>query len=589
MEDIVDFDVHKQFADFFPAEKLRAYFYLLSKRLSEGNICVPFEDFIPAEVPSDYSLFPNTGDLFDQAMVTDELGRQPIVIHQEKLYLHKYFQYETIIIEKIKTLIQHQPLTKENVEKLLQQKSFINELFPSTANKELDWQYAAAISAALFQFTIITGGPGTGKTTTIAKALAILFKINPTTKVALAAPTGKAANRMAESLKLVAADFSEALQSQFADLTPSTIHRLLGVRRNSIHFTHDAENLLSYDVIIVDETSMMDAALWAKFLEAVSRETKLIFLGDKNQLSAVEAGSIFGDLCESLPRLNVFPDEVNNLLNQLSQQKEVVFSELPDDAEETHPLFGHVISLTKSYRFKDGEGIGEFSKAILNNDVPVIKSFFQNKDHQIKIITGNADRSLEQFARDYATYINEPDIQLALKLLNNQKILCATKLGKRGVHNMNRIVEMILQKNNLIQVTGAFYHNMPVMISENNYQLELYNGDTGIVRETDGELRVWFENSLGKLVSFIPAYISTASKCYAMTIHKSQGSEYKDVWISLPDEDEEGHFTRELLYTAVTRAKERVFLNGKEETILKMVNRKLKRSSGIVERLQTKK
>jgi exodeoxyribonuclease V alpha subunit len=160
-------------------------------------------------------------------------------------------------------------------------------------------------------------------------------------------------------------------------------------------------------------------------------------------------------------------------------------------------------------------------------------------------------------------------------------------MGKRGVHNLNRLVENILQKNQLIKVTGAYYHDMPVMISENNYQLGLYNGDVGLVREEKGELRVWFEIA-DKLVSFIPAYISSASKNFAMTIHKSQGSEYKEVWISLPENDEDGHYTRELLYTAVTRAKQKVFINGSEAMILTMASRKLKRSSGVVERFSSK-
>ena len=586
MNDIQVADVHKQFADFFPEEKLRGYFYLLSKRLSEGNICVPFEDFNSTEIPEEYVLFSKASELSKQSLVTDADGRQPIILHQDKVYLHRYFRYETIIVEKIKSFIANENSVVDHAEKLMQLKSYINELF-DTKDTEPNWQFAAAISAILNQFSIITGGPGTGKTTTIAKTLAILFKINPAIKIALAAPTGKAANRMAESLKFAANKFSNEIQLQFETLVPSTIHRLLGVKRNSVHFIKNADDQLAYDVIIVDETSMMDAALLAKFFEAVAPDAKLIFLGDKNQLSAVEAGSIFGDLCEALPRLNVFNQDRNECLNTLSENKTKLFNELPTREEQQYPLFGHIVSLTKSYRFKDGEGIGALSKAILNNDVPAIKHFLTAKDSQVEIMLAENDAALEKFVLKYAAYINEPDISKALSLLNNQKILCATKMGKRGVHDMNRQVENILQKNQMIKVTGAFYHNMPVMISENNYQLELYNGDVGLVREEKGELRVWFENSKG-LISFIPAYISSANKNFAMTIHKSQGSEYKEVWISLPENDEDGHYTRELLYTAITRAKEKVFIHGSEEMILTMASRKLKRSSGVVERLQTK-
>lgn len=586
MSAVEEQDVHQQFAEYFPVDDLKRYFYLLSKRLSEGNICVPFQDFAAAELPIDYKVLATKEALLQQPLVTNSEGRQPIVVHNDNVYLHRYFSYETAILKKIQELISSENDFKESSTKLLAEKTFINSLFPLDVSDEPNWQFAAAIAACLEQFTIITGGPGTGKTTTIAKALAILYKLNPSANVALAAPTGKAANRMAESLKQAAGNFSKEIQSLFIDLKPSTIHRLLGVRKNSIHFNRNAEQPLAYDIIIVDETSMMDAALMSKFLEAVPATTKLIFLGDKNQLTSVEAGSVFGDLCESLQEQNIFTDSMTELLNQIATHGTVSFQTGTTGAEKNHPLFGHIVSLTKSYRFNDEAGIGAFSKAVLNNDVQIIESFFKNEDSQITILPEDSDKELEAFILKYNSYINEPDIKLALQLLNNQKILCATKLGKKGVHSMNRTAEVILQKHQLIQVTGAFYNNMPIMMAENNYQLELFNGDTGIVREKDGELRVWFENSKNELVSFIPAYISSANKCYAMTIHKSQGSEYKEVWVSLPEEDEEGHYSRELLYTAVTRAKKKAFIDSKKEMILAMAARQVKRSSGVVDRLK---
>ncbi len=585
LKDFAEHDIHQQFADFFPEAKAQGYLYLLSKRLSEGHICVEFTECSKENIPEKYALVSTIAELLETKLAGSIAEVQPIIIHNKNIYLQRYYFYETLILSKIRSFLPDELRLEEIGEKLLAEQELINNLFLQSSAGEADWQFAAAIGACIHQFSIITGGPGTGKTTTIAKALAILYNIDPSVNIALVAPTGKAANRMAESLKEAGSKFSQEHQSFFESLVPSTIHRLLGYRKNSVHFTHRASNPLPHDIIIVDETSMMDAALLAKFLDAVAPHTKLILLGDKNQLSAVEAGSIFGDLCESLSATNQFTKPILQLLDVLYPSSEKVFDSEKSHNEKNHILTNHIISLTKSYRFTSNQGIAKFSAAVLNNEAGIINEFFSKEDAQLKIVAANEEYLFENFVSQYEAYIDEPDVRLALKKLNTLKILCATKQGKKGVYALNRMVEFMLQKKGKIQISGPVYHNMPIMISNNNYQLELFNGDTGLAREVDGELRIYFESGGGELISFIPAYIPDAEKSFAITIHKSQGSEYEQVWISLPDADEEGYYSRELLYTAVTRGKQKVYVDASQEIILGMAEKKLKRSSGVVERL----
>jgi exodeoxyribonuclease V alpha subunit len=586
-------DVHQQFAAYFESDNLEPYAYLLSRKLAEGNTCVPLDSLSPADEQLLTERFPSfvpsiPALLKDPLVATGTGGYEPFVIHNNKLYLHRYFQYETLLLRRILDFVaEEKECYNERVALLNKHKGFIGQLFEDKQNTAAvtNWPVAAAISGSLNNFTIITGGPGTGKTTTVAKILAILFTIYPTLKVALAAPTGKAAARMADSLKHAKLP-TDTIQHQFQGLVPSTIHRLLKPISGTPHFKHNSSNPLDVDVLIVDESSMIDVALFAKLLDAAGPATRVILLGDKDQLASVEAGSLFGDLCQAQPALNEFTNERRQLVNSfIAQPARQVTASVPADA--AHPLFQHVIELRQSHRFNDEQGIGRFSKAVIKNDVPVIESFFDLKaDEQVTIDPGYDTRLFNQFIHGYEAYINEKEIGPALKKLNQLRVLCALREGEFGLHAINRRIEERLQQIGLIRRPGEFYENRPIMITSNNYELGLFNGDIGLVRKNEkGVTMAWFEDAEGNLKTVLPGYIAQAETVFAMTIHKSQGSEFNQVLLVLPEKTGVNLLTRELLYTGITRAKEKLVVQASKTVILQAASEQVKRSSGMIDRL----
>ncbi|MEP6595352.1 MAG: exodeoxyribonuclease V subunit alpha [Ginsengibacter sp.] len=586
-------DVHQQFAEYFQSENLKPYLYLLSKKLSEGHICVDVDKIDKEELASvGYDNIINKKKLQKEPLVSEGKEIKPIVLFKDRLYLQRYFKYETIILDKVKELVENEQLgTESKMSELKKHVHLIKDLFKSSGQdtdkkgEAINWPLVAAITTVLNNFTIITGPPGTGKTTTVAKILAILYNINPALKVALAAPTGKAAARMAESLKNATPDATDMVKSKFISLEPYTIHRLLGTIKNSHYFKHDSENTLNYDVVIADESSMIDVALFAKLLDAIATKTKVILLGDKDQLASVEAGSLFGDLCLAQKKLNSFSKVRAQLINGFITDSSQQINSDHIDNSSAHPLFEHVIELKRSHRFSDVAGIGKFSKAIIESNEPAIKDFFLNRDEQVTIDTTWNGELFEEFISGYEEFITENDIATALQKLNKLRVLCVVREGGHGLYAINKKIEKYLQKNKLIRLTGEFYEHRPVMLTNNNYELQLFNGDIGIIRPDEkGDLKAWFESAKGELKSISTGYISNAETVYAMTIHKSQGSEFDEVLVSLPESENIAILTRELLYTAVTRAKRKVIVQGSEIIILQASKAFVKRGSGIIER-----
>ena len=589
-------DTHQQFASFFKSETLQPFAYLVSKKLSEGHICLNLTDLEQEikNLPLSYK-FNN----LDQSTLKNERlvalaqdEKQPFIYHNDRLYLQRYFNYETIILKKVFDLVKNgSVLTKKRTDEVLQQRGYIQKLFEvKNAGTQTDWQLVATISGVLNNFTIITGGPGTGKTTTVAKLLAILFAINPDLKVALAAPTGKAAARMAESLKASArtesSPIGDAIASKFQSLEPSTLHRLLINIKDTPYFKHNNQNPLNVDVLIVDESSMIDVALFAKLLDAVGSSTRVILLGDKNQLASVEAGSLFGDLCDAQKELNCFTEERATLINSFIDDPTHKISSLNYGNSSTHPLFQHVIELQFSHRFKSDEGIGKFSKAIILNQQSLIKEFFSPKaDAQVTIDTQYAKSVFEEFIKGYEAYIHESDTKKALKSFNELRILCAIRESENGLYAINRRVEKYLSDKNLIDTRTEFYNNRPIMVTRNNYALDLLNGEVGIIRpDKNGALKAWFEDKDGEIKSVSAGLISKVETVFVMTIHKSQGSEFNNVLVILPQQEDIAIITRELLYTAVTRAKKQVIVQSSETVLLKSAEAQVKRASGIADR-----
>ncbi len=578
-------NVHQQFAEYFEGEHIKPYLYLLSKKMEEGHICIDIKNVDEADLDELYSF--SKKSIEKDLLVSDGSEIKPLILSNNLLYFQRYYHYETMILERIKLFLEEEKEVKDqNLEWLIKNCGFIQGLFSSVKSDDINWQKAAAIISVLNQFTIITGGPGTGKTTTVAQILYILFSINSSLKVALAAPTGKAATRMAESLKNAASNQqfgSKIVGENFNELEPTTIHRLLGSRKNSIYFKHNKSKPVNYDVVIIDESSMLDVALFAKLLDAIGPQTKLILLGDKDQLASVEAGSLFGDLCIAQKQLNIFSKETVTFINSFNEDEAQHLSKYNIGTSD-HPLFGHIVQLQKSYRFSDDTGIGKFSRAITSDDSKVIKSFFKNEDPQVIIDPEYSDKIFKNFISGYDAFIKEKDISLALQKLNDLKLLCAIRDGEQGLYALNKKIENYLQQKRLINSTVGFYENRPVMMTENNYELGLFNGDVGLVRPNDNnELRIWFDQK-GELKPVLPSSVSGVETVFAMTIHKSQGSEFEKILVILPEKKEIEIITRELLYTAVTRAKKQVIIQASEEVILNASAQSVKRGSGIMER-----
>lgn len=591
-------DVHQQFAEYFNVPVLKPYAYLLSKKISEGHICLHLDKLTDADTDPELPAFCNNmvsgSEPLKSAPLVGHDGndKEPFVLYQDRLYLQRYFRYETIFLNRIhKFLETEKTLLNDRIDILKKQKELILSLFDTKNevaddNTPADWQLAAAITGVLNNFTIITGGPGTGKTTTVAKILAILFNIDPSLKVALAAPTGKAAARMAESLRNTKLPVDQALKDKLESLSPSTIHRLLKSKKDNPYFHHDAENPLNYDVVIVDESSMIDIALFAKLLDAIGPDTRLILLGDKDQLASVEAGSLFGDLCQAQEQLNLFAADRISLINSFisDTRQHIPGSQISTDTD--HPLFQHLVELRHSHRFTGHKGIGKFSRAIIRNDRVVLEEFLHaGHDEQVVIDPAYSKELFQQFVAGYEDFIKEKDTIQALHKLNNLRVLCAVREGEYGLYATNKAIEKYLYDKKLIKINAEFYENRPVILTRNYYEHNLFNGDTGIIRPDDkGVMMAWFEDSTGTLKAVLPGYLTEAQTVFAMTIHKSQGSEFNKVLVVLPLNTNVAILTRELVYTAVTRARTMVYVQSSSTVLLEAAARSVERASGIANR-----
>ena len=542
---------HRVFVDFFERLQpgLGTLAGLVLKKLEEGHLCLDPETLDPS-LPEE-KLPP--GILEPGPYLTHNPEEvKPFILYKGNVYFQRYFKYETNIVQKIFALIEEEQHVRQKRKELLYQ-HFLQE------------DVEQMLPALLNNFCIITGGPGTGKTTLIGKVLQILYTIDPNLKVALAAPTGKAAARMNESLS--------KLKSQFPQIpAASTVHRLLGAIQGSVFFKHHADNLLEYDMVVIDESSMIDGALMAKLLEAIDPTKRIVLLGDKDQLASVEAGSVFGDLCHAaFTQGSVIED--------------------------------HIIHLIESHRFNKEEGIGLFSGSVLQGDTGCIRHFSDNPDPALSIDTHYNQTAFEDYVKDYLQYIKERDTAKALEKLNLVKVLCAVREGPYGVYHTNRRVEEYLEKQNgnndvyhSLHPRYGFYHNQPVMVTANRYDLGLFNGDVGLIRyeyspEPDKELPplyAWFPGPDGKLLKIPPGYLTGYETVFAMTINKSQGSESDRILVLLPDRKDIQLLTRELLYTAVTRAKKQVLIQGTVEVLEDTIRKKISRVSGLEARLQNK-
>lgn len=483
----------------------------------------------------------------DEALVassglTSNTQVMPLVIDHSRLYLHRYWMYEK------RLAVQLTQLSRQHFQ-ASQAESLLDRYFPA-ADSDIDWQKQAAKSTISQGLTIISGGPGTGKTTTVVKILALLQEIaEAPLHMALAAPTGKAAMRLQESIAAnkAALPCPQSIRDRIPEKV-TTIHRLLGAKPPSPYFKHNADNPLPYDLLVTDESSMIDLALMSKLVDALKPGARLIMLGDKDQLASVESGAVLADLTHSMPK--------------------------------------HTVELLKSHRFHGN--IKRLADAVNRQQAELAWQLLCAGDDDIALLNGDPIGFIVENYLDYLQLMaNRADFPSIFAAFNRFQVLCANQYGHNAVTDINARVEQQLCKLNRIKLGGQWYAGRPVMVTNNNSALQLFNGDIGLCLadpESQGQLRVFFLRGDGSLKKIQPARLLNCETVFAMTIHKSQGSEFERVLIMLPEKINPV-LSKELLYTAITRAKTQIKIAADRTIFMNSIAKRVQRHSGLTRKL----
>ncbi|KRA85642.1 exodeoxyribonuclease V subunit alpha [Pseudomonas sp. Root68] len=550
----------------------------------------------------------------------DNVRDRPLVLSGKRLYLRRYWAYERRIDVSLRErLTEHESTPSDLLQRL-------TGLFgPARPGEVIDWQKLACALATRSAFSIVTGGPGTGKTTTVVRLLALLqapaVEAGMPLRIRLAAPTGKAAARLTESISQqvrtlkVTEDVREKIPS---DVT--TVHRLLGSRPGTRHFRHHAGNRLPLDVLVVDEASMIDLEMMANLLDALPPHARLVLLGDKDQLASVEAGAVLGDLCRDA-EAGWYSPQTRRWLEAVSGEN-LQASGLQEDAQGTHPLAQQVVMLRHSRRFGEGSGIGQLARWVNQQQPDEARKLLSARSHDdvhCLSLKGEQDRALERLLLDghgegpqgYRHYLSvlrnqRPPLdspledsrwidwaRQVLQAFDAFQLLCAVRKGPWGVEGLNQRVTEALLRARLIDSDQQWYEGRPVLMTRNDYGLGLMNGDIGIalkLPEQEGQgtgrqvLRVAFPRNDGQGgVRFVlPSRLNDVETVYAMTVHKSQGSEFAHTALILPDALNPV-LTKELIYTGITRAKDWfTLIESRAGVFEEAVKRRVKRLSGLM-------
>jgi exodeoxyribonuclease V alpha subunit len=543
---------------------------LASNLLREGHIWCNLAEFagkmyVPIDNPDTVAQFPELKSWFGDLLRAEVTGRsgeyKPLILENESICLYRYWNYERQAAEMIKKIaaFKHEQFPELEIQRCMQSIG---------GESQLDQHQCNAVMAAVHNsFTVITGGPGTGKTTTVARIVAVLKYLyaERSCRIALAAPTGKAAMRLGESLQHALSTL--ILDNNKIDHFPietQTIHRLLGTIPGSIYFKHNRHHPLPFDLVIIDEASMVDISLMAKLLEAIPPECRLILLGDKDQLASVEAGSVLADICK-------IPD----------QALDSDTCKTPENSDRS-PI--SLITLKKSFRFQKDSGIGQLAESINSGSAESSLAILSSSSQcQFTIISDikSLHRELNLQAKqwlDRLTSVKDPES--ALVLINEFRILTTLRHGMWGAESINDIIKETCRSASYRHEQSHLFDGMPIMVTSNDYRNELFNGDTGVIFRQASHFYAFFRDRSDTVRSIALRSLSSWEPSFAITVHKSQGSEFAHTLFVLPPVDTP-LLSRELIYTAVTRSRTSISIIGSEPVFKAGIARMTQRSSGL--------
>ena len=555
---------------------------LLSYRSRQGDVCVDLENYVnrplfAAESPESIILGPSLADwradLQRQEWVGSVDNPAPLILHGSLLYLQKFWWREELLLTHIK---QRMALEQAVDTSLLLQR--LHTLFPEQTRQNADQRRAVAI-ACMNRFCIISGGPGTGKTTTVIRVLSMLLMQSPDMHIALLAPTGKAAIRMATAIesgrtKLAVGD---EIQRRIP-LRAQTIHRFLRYGEQGPRYT--ADNPIAVNCVVVDEASMVDLTLMTQLLDAIPADCHLLLLGDREQLASVEAGSVLADLTGRGQEI-VYSRQQQDLLEKLS------LADTTSVSPSAPFISDNIAILRHSYRFAEGSGIHALAQSVNAGDAQQALLILQEpRWPDVQWVEETMfDECLEKIVRRYKNLAAQADVVTAFDRLQGFCVLSVTRHGEFGVETINQRVYQQLRSPQDSQ-EDAFHRGQPLIVERNDYETGLFNGDMGLAwPDEQGRMRAWFQSPEGGLRPLAKPALPQFNSAYAITVHKSQGSEVEEAVLVLP-EPGSPLLTRELIYTAITRARKRLQIVGSMASFVFACEHRVQRNSGLVEKLR---